>query len=88
MSGEKTAGRRIYANEGGWLAPMIPGDYGIYDGRWYGKTPNGYSCGMANHQVTEHEDGTITVSPSIKVSIGTDREVWHGYLERGTWREC
>ena len=34
----------------------------------------------------EHEDGTITVTPSIVITthVGT----WHGFLERGVWREC
>jgi hypothetical protein len=39
--------------------------------------------------VVEHEDGTITVSPSILVSTSRDGkplEVWHGFLERGVWR--
>lgn len=35
------------------------------------------------HQVTEHEDGTITVTPSIQCRVCG----WHGYLERGVWRE-
>lgn len=69
------------------------------DGKWYGMTPNGHLAGLANHNVVEHEDGTITVAPSIKVSgigygdhirvtDGEERELWHGYLERGAWREC
>lgn len=34
------------------------------------------------HQIEEHDDGTITVDPSILC-----RECgWHGYLERGIWR--
>ena len=60
------------------------------DGAWYGVTPNGLLGGLQNHDVTEHDDGTITVSPSILVQ--TSRRgaavTWHGYLERGVWREC
>jgi hypothetical protein len=43
---------------------------------------------LRNHQVTEHEDGTITVSESILIMGWDDAgEVkWHGYLERGVWR--
>lgn len=39
--------------------------------------------------LTEHEDGTITVSPSIwlKPTPGVDEHGWHGFLERGVWRE-
>lgn len=63
------------------------GEYGqISDGTWYGCTPNGHACSLAKHTVTEHEDGTITVSPSILVSDNSG-ELWHGYLEHGVWRE-
>lgn len=72
-----------------------PGDYGRHpgDGRWYAKTPNGHLGNLSQHDVTEHEDGTITVSPSILVTLrDTERrqdvELWHGYLERGVWRAC
>lgn len=54
---------------------------------WMVRTPNGHLGDLAAHDVVEHEDGTITVSPSILVSDGTG-ELWHGYLERGEWREC
>lgn len=40
------------------------------------------------HTVVEHEDGMITVVPSIKQEWGSGEEVWHGFLERGVWREC
>lgn len=58
---------------------------------WYCITPNGLYGGLANHDVIAHDDGTITVSPSIHVRLprGNDPEQnWHGYLERGEWREC
>lgn len=45
-----------------------PGTFWKADGKWYGMTPNGHLAGLANHNVVEHEDGTITVAPSIKVS--------------------
>lgn len=50
---------------------------------------HGVTGNLAAHQITEHEDGTITVSPSIRVS-GRDGERHferHGYLERGVWRD-
>ncbi len=53
---------------------------------WHGVAPNGLLANLGGHKVTEHEDGTITVSPSIKVFDGT--QTWHGYLERGVWRAC
>ena len=67
---------------------LEPGDYGRHpaDGHWYCRTPNGHLGNLSRHDVVEHEDGTITVSPSILVS--EEVEVWHGYLERGVWRQA
>jgi hypothetical protein len=33
--------------------------------------------------ITEHDDGTISVLPSIM-----DPDGWHGWLERGVWRSA
>jgi len=45
-------------------------------------------CGLGAHDVVEHEDGTITVSPSILVTRRTDEpQLWHGYLQQGIWKE-
>lgn len=60
------------------------GDYGRVDGVWHARPPGAGLGTLEAHDVTEHEDGTITVSPSILV---TGRTTWHGYLERGVWRE-
>lgn len=67
-----------------------PGDYWKdHNGDWMGCTPNGMLAGLAKHSVTEYEDQTITVSPSILVKSGRDGEPqWHGYLVRGIWAEC
>lgn len=68
---------------------LAPGEYGKRpdnESIWWCCTPNGHYGNLGGHDVTEHEDGTITVSPSIAVTYG-DREVWHGFLERGVWRE-
>ncbi len=57
-------------------------------GTWLCAVPApGFGVGnrLTRHAVTEHEDGTITVSPSILVTKGDGRR-WHGYLERGVWR--
>lgn len=76
-------GRRVEWPDG----LLQPGEYAIGpDGAWYGMTPNDHLASLAKHDVTEHEDGTITVSPSIKVSEPAGAELWHGYLERGVWR--
>lgn len=51
---------------------------------WYIRDPTGdlSSIRFEHHQVAEHEDGTITVTPSIVVTHGNQ---WHGWLQRGEW---
>jgi hypothetical protein len=73
--------------ESGGMQTPKPGEYLKIDGYFIGCTPNGQLANLSAHQVTEHDDGTITVSPSILVSDNTG-PLWHGYLERGVWREC
>jgi hypothetical protein len=54
---------------------------------WAFRDPDGHIGQLCpGHQVTEHDDGTITVSPSIACDNGISK--WHGFLERGVWREC
>lgn len=73
-----------------------PGEYGkTAGGWWYGCPPVpidewGFPVmgNLSQHTVTEHEDGTITVSPSILIGAGRqDKSPWHGFLERGIWRQ-
>ena len=64
---------------------MEPGNYGRWKGDWICMTPNGLKGKLALHEVIEHEDGTITATPSILVN-GGPRGTWHGFLERGVWR--
>jgi hypothetical protein len=66
-----------------------PGDYWFDPtlGYWLVYCPKGGVGTLINHQVVEHEDGTITVSPSILQNWGRKGESWHGYLEHGEWRE-
>lgn len=79
-------GTRVYPNEHGQLS-LEEGEYGQgTDGVWYGRPPGNHMGNLSSHTVTEHEDGTITVSPSILIDDG--RSKWHGYLERGAWRQC
>jgi hypothetical protein len=74
-------GRRLPDGE---IAHMDPGDYQRDEhGGWWVCLPNGDASNITTWTVTEHDDRTITVSPSIH-SIGR----WHGFLERGVWREC
>jgi hypothetical protein len=60
------------------------------DGTWLIFIPDcGIGC-LRNHTVTEHEDGTISVVPSI-LTNGHNEGVptqAHGYLTHGEWRAC
>lgn len=88
-------GRRVPDDTKPW--EYEPGDYGLWNGQWMVAVPSGQPGGgrIGLHEVTEHDDGTITVSPSILVHPSPNAESptpgyegWHGYLERGVWREC
>ncbi len=92
MSSEQREGRRV--PDGTEPHFYEPGDYGRWNDCWYARAPvtepRPLQGNLGNHDVTEHDDGTITVSPSILIHArwaGKDIE-WHGYLERGTWRQC
>lgn len=81
-------GRRLYPGADGDIPfdSIQPGDYyrSPHTG-WGARLPNGRFCGLnEHHTITEHEDGTITVSPSIWAHGGNE---WHGFLERGVWRQ-
>lgn len=85
-------GTRVEHIEDLWPHEEHPGYYCpvTIDGKrsFYCVTPNGHGGNLAAHDVTEHEDGTITVSPSILVSNPQQGELFHGYLEGGVWRAC
>lgn len=76
---------RLYTPEGR-LHPDITDDAICYwkdfDGQWWVYLPRGGAGALTNHQVVEHEDATITVTPSIRLGKR------HGFLERGVWREA
>lgn len=76
-----------------WSSTLPHGSYWCRNDQWYCITPNGHFGNLSKHKIIEHEDGTCTVSPSILVSTtrpkdGASVELWHGFLERGVWREC
>jgi hypothetical protein len=86
----ETQGRRVYPDEKGNL-PLREGDYGLHpDSGWQVRPPGCHAGGISKHEVEEHEDGTITVSPSIVLYDINERgetvEVWHGYLHHGIWK--
>lgn len=81
-------GKYPYEIEGG----LLPGEYAkcreeFNPALWVVRAPNGDigSLSVRVHQITEHDNGTITVSPSIQFLTG-DR--WHGYLKAGVWQQC
>lgn len=83
-------GRRIYPDAAGELCCYLAeGDYGR-DGRgvWFAQPPGApWIANLGEHTVVEHDDQTITVSPSIRVEQpGLEPPFWHGFLEAGVWR--
>jgi hypothetical protein len=78
-------GRRVYPDQEGFLS-LAEGEYGQdKNGNWFARPPGGLTGNLAGHKVEEHADGTITVMPSIKIKHPS--KTWHGYLERGEWKE-
>lgn len=87
-------GKRVdcLRDKDGWIS-LNPGEYCKDENSvWWVRCPadGDYCAHPITHPskkerwtVVEHEDGTITASPSIHL-VG----IWHGYLERGVWREC
>jgi hypothetical protein len=73
---------------------LSPGDYAFQGWTrppcWFVRDPSGVPGNLTNHTVVIHDDGTITVSPSILTTAhdGDRKALWHGWLERGVWREC
>jgi len=99
-------GRRIENPDNFTNGPIVlPGDYWKDKaGHWHVAAPTPRDddgdlliADVSTWTVTEHDDGTITVHPSIFWGSsgwpGSPREwaakhTWHGFLERGIWREA
>jgi hypothetical protein len=90
-----TAGRRIYPDADGMFQALEPGDY-MHTSEVTLYWPPGAAVGPwaahADKKITEHDDGTITVMPSILCTYAKQRPgmpgAWHGFLVGGVWREC
>lgn len=68
---------------------LLPGEFGKWaeDGAWYGVPPGtDLIANLSRHQIEEHADGTISVSPSILVR--DSKLSWHGHLRHGQWEVC
>ncbi len=86
--GKVTQGRRVYY-DGEDCYKLEPGDYVKVSTIFIARVPElcFHNGNLSGHCIVEHEDGTITASPSImhkEPNVGN----WHGFLEHGVWREC
>ncbi len=57
--------------------------------KWFVHIPKVGVGNISRHDIIEHEDKTISVSPSILITTtfkGNKRQA-HGFLEKGIWRE-
>lgn len=88
MANDPVEGKRVFLNEEGHLILGV-GDYGKdADGVWWARVPApGFSMAtLTLHEIIEHDDHTITASPSILMEKGNGVS-WHGYLVKGVWRQ-
>lgn len=84
-AGDVTQGRR--RPDGTPVHELEPGDYSVHRAgeRVWLCLPSG-QFGQVDYQWTvtvEGSEGPVTVSPSIHDAP----DGWHGFLERGVWRE-
>lgn len=95
-AGDTLQGRRVETlAEASGDDGFIPGCYWFVEpghakpGRelWF-VDPAGHVGRVPHHTVTEFEDGSITVAPSILATAGSHGHDWHGFLEQGVWREA
>lgn len=54
-------------------------------GIWHIYHPDAGLGSLSKHNVIEFNDGTISVTPSIRIK--GENEV-HGYLKKGMWKDC
>ena len=77
--------------DAGSILDLEPGEYGKVGGVWavypppMGKYEHPWAGPITKHTIEEHEDGTITVTPSILQRDTSGHEAWHGFLKRGVW---
>ena len=81
-------GHRVRPDPGQDHLLLEPGAYGKHpvSGDWMACTPNGHLGNLKGHEVTEHEDGTITVYGHINralVDVGQEVSVGEVIAEVG-----
>lgn len=66
---------------------LSEGEYMKWGDEWYAHCPgpDDLIANMSSHRIEEHEDGSITVSPSILCTDGEGGHSYHGFLKRGVW---
>lgn len=69
-----------------WWKREVRRQNGEIETLWLTRHPGADHHGQLNpaHTITEHDDGAITVSPSIQCQCCG----WHGFLEHGVWRQA
>lgn len=77
-------GKRVDEVPGGLIVVLEPGEYGKdSQGNWQCRPPLSPPKNYVldnRYEVVEHDDKTITVSPSIH-----HEGFFHGYLKQGVW---
>jgi hypothetical protein len=84
-----TAVRLADGGEGA-IDPAVMSYWKMPGGTWRLYIPRCGIGNLANHAVTEHDDGTISVQPSVLL-MGHDvgkRTTRYGFLDHGEWREA
>lgn len=70
-------------------AEVNPGDYWLPEpsrpGEWWFRDPFGWFGRVTTHRVTVHDNGTITVKPSIAPRPDDPPGSFHGWLTEGVW---
>ena len=65
-----------------WVTQEADGQEKSPQWQWWMYPPDGKLGVLTQHAVTEHLDGSVSVTPSI-LQVGT----WHGWLVHGQWEE-
>jgi hypothetical protein len=86
MAGATLQGRRVRGDQ---LDLREPGDYQLLLDRLWCLLPSGEHARIDERWgIEEHDDGTISiVAAPGQSSYSIQTPKWHGFLERGVWRE-
>ena len=66
------------------------GEWTWWDDGYFARCPDGGVANLKSHKCIIEADGSLTVSPSILITGGSEhsRTQWHGFLEKGVWRNA